>query len=204
MKSKKKLLITLSVAIAVLLIAVVAIISISAALNQNITSKVKVHFKPSQHVIGYVSATYTFDGVTHDMTTNGLGNGDADVMFVYNEKQTAKTLQMQHSDLENGKLNVSTEIDNIVLAFKFVNTGYSNFTARLDIGGIITKDNILLSYSRNGSQWTTELLDVKVFSPISSFGQSSAVCYVKIMVDNIALDADFEGVFIWDLVAEED
>ena len=46
MKGKKKLIISLSIAIAVLFIAIVAIVSISAALNQNITSKVKVNFKP--------------------------------------------------------------------------------------------------------------------------------------------------------------
>jgi len=204
MKGKKKLIISLSIAIAVLFIAIVAIVSISAALNQNITSKVKVNFKPSQQVIGYVSATYKFGDTTRNMTTNGMGNGNKTVQFNYNDKQTIKTLLMQNEDLKDGKLEIPTETNYIILAFQFVNTGYSDFTARLDLSSVTTQNNIELLYSNNGTMWFTQDLEIDVPAPTGLYPPSPVNCYIKIKVDNIALDADFEGSLIWDLVAEED
>ena len=147
MKSKKKLIISLSVAIAVLIIGVVAIVSISAALNQNIKSNVKVNFKPSQHVIGYVSAEYKFGEITHDMTTNGMGDGNTKVMFAYNDKPTVKTLKMKEDDLKDGAFNITSGLD-IVFKFNFTNIGYSNFVAKLDLSAITAMENIKLSYSK--------------------------------------------------------
>jgi len=204
MKGKKKLIISLSVAISVLLVAVIAIISISAALNQNISSNVKVNFKPSQHVIGHVSATYTYGNTTHSMTTNGMGNGNTTVKFAYNDKETTKTLLMRNKDLTNGKLFLSEDVKSVVYKFSFLNTGYSDFVAKLDLSSITTQNNMSLSYSYNGNMWFTEDLEIDV--PASKGGSipSPKECYIKIRVSNMALDADFEGTFIWELIAEED
>lgn len=197
MKSKKKLIISLSVAIAVLFIAVVAIVSVSAALNQNISSKVKVDFKPSQHVIGSVSATYTYGKVTRDMTTNGTGNGNTEVSFNYNDKSTIKTLQMQKEDLTNGRLDVSSDITEVVFAFKFINRGYSDFNVELDLSSVTTNENIKISYSISGYMWTSEMPNILV-------GSSPKMCYIKMEAINDGVDACFEGSLLWNLIAEED
>ena len=192
-------------AIAVLLIAVVVIVSVNAASNQNITSKIKVNFKPSQHVIGYVSATYTFGNTTRVMTSNGeRENSDNDnVWFVYSEKPTTKTLQMQSRDLNNGALVIDDYVKEILFAFTFKNTGYSDFTAYLDLSGITTKENVSLSYSLNNEVFINELPSILVEAP--GFSKiSEKTCYIKITINDIAFDADFEGAFVWDLVAEED
>lgn len=203
MKSKKKFIISLSIAVSVLLIAIVSIISISAALNQNISSNIKVNFKPSQHVIGYVSAKYTYGNVTHDMTTNGMGNGNTSVSFNYNDKETTKTLMMKKDDLKDGQLNVGEDISNIILEFEFTNTGYSDFTACLNLNAITKMENIRLLYSRDGGMWTPELFDTEVASPLNLQGDYVKKFYIMIKVDNNALDAKFEGDIMWNLIAEE-
>jgi len=203
MKNKKKLIISLSVAIAILLISIVAIVSVSAALNQNISSKVKVNFKPSQHVIGYVSAKYTFGDVTHDMTTNGKDDGDTSVMFSYNEKEKVKTLQMRQSDLQNGRLNMLSNKEDIIFVFTFRNTGYSNFDVVLDTNGVTTEENIKLSYSLDGNTWLDEIPEIAVKAPIYSTFTTKR-CFIKMEAADIGSDAMFEGFFVWNLIAEED
>ena len=205
MKTKKKVIISLSIAIAVLLIVVIAIVAVNAASNQNITSKIKVNYKPSQHVIGYVSSTYTFGDTTRVMTTNGERENvdNSKIWFAYAEKPTTKSLQMQSRDLSNGRLVFGDDIREIVFAFTFKNTGYSDFTAYLDITGITTKENFSLSYSLNNNVFISELPEILVEAP-GVLTKSEKTCYIKLTIEDAAFDADFEGTFVWDLISEED
>lgn len=204
MKTKKRVIISLSVAIAVLLIAVVAIFAVNAAANQNITSKIKVNYRPSEHVHGNVSVTYTFGDKTHKMTTNGnnANNGNDHVFFVPSDKPKNQTLQMQNADLDNGVLVVD-DLNEIILTFNFKNTGYVDFVAYLDVNSVTTDNNIVLSYSIDGDNWTKRIPEIVVETP-GLLKKSEVNCFVKISVNNAAFDARFEGAFIWDLVAEED
>ena len=157
---------SLTVALAVLLIAVVAIVAVSAASNQNITSNIRVNFKPSQHVIGYVSATYQFGSTSRKMTTDGKDAGllsDNDkITFIYAEKPTEKTLKMQSQDLKNGELVLCDAAREIVFTFTFENFGTSDFTAYLDLSRITTAKNISLSYSVDGDVYSSVLPEIKV------------------------------------------
>ena len=203
MKSKKKLIISLSVAVAVLLVTVVAIVSISAALNQNISSKVKVNFKPSQHVIGYVSAEYIFGSTVHSMTTNGEKYGDKKISFVYMEDEKMKSLQMLKSDLSNGRLIMYEDVEFVTFKFDFRNTGVSDFIVELDVGDITTNDNMKLSYSFNNVSWYDEFPEMLVRAP-TLIDYTNRLCYIKIEPKDTGLDASFEGSFVWNLTAVED
>ena len=81
------------------------------------------------------------------------------------------------------------------------NTGYFDFTAYLDIES--TGENIDLLYSYNNKDWSTEKPEVFVEKP-TLVDRSVENCYVKIKIANLAQNAEFDGSFIWDLVAQED
>ena len=203
MKSKKKLIISLSVTIAVLFISIITIVSVSAALNQNISSKVKVDFKPSKQVIGSVSATYTYGKVTRNMTTNGMGNGNTKVSFNYNDKSKIQTLQMRKDDLTNGRLDVSSDVSEVIFAFVFKNTGYSNFYAELDLGGVTTNENIKISYSLDKILWLGYMPEIIVRAPVYH-DENAKICYIKLEAQDSSVDANFEGLILWNLIAEDD
>ena len=204
MQSKKKLLISLSIATAVLLIAVVAIVSISAALNQNIESNVRVNFQQSQQVIGYVSAKYSYGDVyERDMTTNGRGNGNTKVQFNYNDKQKVQTLLMRKDDLKDDVLYMNSASDSIIFEFMFRNTGYSDFIVMLDLSQITVKENIKLSYSLTPNVWVDKLPEFEVKAPVYS-DKIFKTCKIKVEAANEGLNAELTGAFMWNLIAKED
>ena len=206
MSTKKKVAIALIAVIGISLIVSVSLISIFAALNQNISSNVKVNFKPSQHVIGYVSATYSYGDNERAMTTDGraVNNNNKKVSFSYREDLSNKKLQMQSSDLDNGMLKFASNVRVLYLSFKFENTGYSDFTAYLDVSSITKSENVKVVYYDNNGNVSSEIPEILVKNPIRNPGKSVQMYHIKIEVENSAKDAEFIGDFIWDLVAEED
>ena len=204
MKSKKKLIISLVSIVATLLVVIIAsVVAINAAKNQNIASNIDVKYKVSAQVIGYVSATYEYGGVVKDMTTDGkeaslLNNS---VWFSYQEKPTTKNLYMQNKDLVEGKLNV-LDCYEMILSFKFVNTGYNDFVATGFVSGSAVYNNLKVSYSLDKKTWTEERISVEVDSPIG-FETNEVECYIKLEVDNMALDAEFKGTIVWSLEAQD-
>ena len=204
MASKKKFTISLIVAAVVLLIAIIAIVSVAAVSNQNISSNVKIHYKASSQVIGYVSATYSYGDKTDYMTTNGKAPDNLNnyVWFAYKEKPTAKSMQIQSADLSDGKLNVF-DYHELVFAFNFTNTGYDDFTVTLNVDAIKSQDNLLITYSIDQMTWSTDIPSFEVPSPTGLAEMSSRVCYIKLTVDDIATDAKFDGTFVWNLLADD-
>ena len=203
MNTKKKIVVSLFVLAVVLLVSIVTIVSVSAAATQHVTSKIKVNFRPSAEIIGSVSAKYSYGNVNHDMTTDGQSANYSNtyLWFYYSERPTTKTLQMQRSDLNEGVLEFSDGVRELVFEFTFSNTGYTNFTAFLNISDITTQKNMDLSYSTDNKTWTKDLPAVYVKAPTQS-ADSMEKCYVKVRIANPAFDAEFEGFFVWDLKAD--
>ncbi len=205
MSTKKKVAISLIAVIGILLIVSVALVAVFGAANQNIKSNVKVNFKHSSHVIGYVSATYSYGNNVKVMTTDGKVENEDNkkVSFNYGENSTTKTLQMQSSDLTYGALQFAAEIKELILTFKFENKGNYDFTAYLDDSNISKKDNIKLSYGDENGNWSSELPTILVKSPLKSLKNSVKKYYIKIEVENSAKDAVFDGNLVWNLESEQ-
>lgn len=203
MNSKKKLTISLIVAVSILIIAVAAIVAISAAANQQIKSNIKVHYKVDPEVIGSVSATYTFNDEIHSMTTNGerVGVNNSKVWFRYKERPTTKTLQLQSEDLTDGALNFNYGETEMIICFTFENTGKTDFTASLAIEEI-DSENINITYSFDKSTWQLSLPSVDVNAPGGHQESVEAVCYIKISLNNRSANGEFSGSFTWHLEAD--
>ena len=207
MSTRKKVVISLIATTGVLLMISVLLVSVFAAMNQNISSNIKINFKPSQHVIGYVGATYSYGNYSDNvMTTDGkaANYNNKRISFGYGEDVSNKTLQMQSSDLEDGVLQLGEDVRELYLTFVFENTGYSNFTAYLDISSIKKQNNIKVIYYDNNGNTSLELPKILVKNPVDNPGDSVEVYNIKIQVENSAKDAEFFGLFVWNLIAEED
>lgn len=206
MSAKKKLTISLIVLVAVLMIAVVAIAVVSAAVNQNISSNIKVKYQSSPQVKCQVYSTYKFGNKVNYMTTDGKSANEDNVFvnFAYKEEYAPKVLQLQKNDLKNGVLDVGDDVNEVVFTFTFKNTGKNGFTASfLTDLTTLKKNNVLLSFSTDKETWVNEYPSLHVPKPSGVTNEPIVQCYAKIAVKNLGLDASFDGNFIWNLQADE-
>ena len=206
MSAKKKLTISLIVVVSVLMIAVIAIAAVSAAVNQNISSNIKVKYQSSPQVKCQVYATYAFGNKVNYMTTDGK-NANKDnihVNFAYKEETVQKVLQLQKNDLKNGVLDVGDDVNEVVFTFMFKNTGKNGFTASFLVDlATLKNNNVLLSFSIDKQTWSNAYPSLHVPKPNNVSHEPVVQCYLKIAVNNPNLDASFDGNFIWDLQADE-
>ena len=203
MSSKKKLIISLSVAAAVLVAAVIAIVAVFAAASQTVaTSTIKVSYTANAHVVGSVSSTYSFGTVKdHSMTTDGgaVADGNDVISFNVDSSANAKTLQIQATDLTDGAVQFGEAARELVITFNFVNEGSKAYTATLT-PNFTTTTNMVIEYSADKLTWDDAPTALTVAAATQG-SQQTGVYYAKISINNVAFDAAFEGSFSWLLEA---
>jgi hypothetical protein len=205
MKSKKKLIISLVSIVATLLVVIIAsVVAINAAKNQNIASNIDVKYKVSAQVIGYVSATYEYGEKINYMTTNGENPNNINnyVWFGYQEKPSSKKMELLKDDLKAGRLNIYDHYE-LTFTFNFINTGYNDYIATLNLEDVTSLKNVNISYSMDRMTWVDEAPSFEVAAPKGLAQMSGKTCYVKIAVANTAEDAVFDCTFDWSLEAQD-
>jgi len=206
MTSKKKLVISLSVAAAVLVAAIIAIVAVFAAASQTLTSSIKVTYTAGKNVAGTASASYKLSGegaTSVDMDTNGsTENGDKVITFnAIGEKQTQSLLTQG---------DISLDSDNVYVEFTYVftNTGAYDYTAQISL---LDKDatpaseakveNLKVEYQAGVDG--TYLENANALTVEAGDEEATFIYKVRISIANDAKDAAFEGVFSWDLEAQD-
>ena len=146
-KSKRKVIVALVVFVAMAICSSYALVSVLAAVTQNLNSDLAVTYLYAKNVSGVVEGNYTFAGVEHAMTTDegyesvAINAGDI--------TSTAGNL-----NIANGEFDFTEQNDNIVLKYKFINVGTDAFTATIDIE-TLTSTNIGIMYSLDGSTYSS-------------------------------------------------
>jgi len=204
MSSKKKLIISLSVAAAVLVAAIIAIVAVFAAAQQTLTSSIKVTYTAGKNVAGTASASYKLSGEgaeTLHMDTNGATEGgDRTVTFnALADKQTQSL--MTQGDIVLNADNLSVEF-----TYVFTNTGDYDYTAEISLldkdgtaASSATMENVKVEYDAgSGYLENATALTVEAGDEDATF-----VYKVRISIVNNAKNATFEGSFAWDLEAQD-
>ena len=136
------------------------------------------------------------------MTIDGeaVADGNNLVKFDVDTASGTETLQLQKSDLSEGAVQFGENAREMIITFNFTNEGSKTYSATLT-PNLTTTDNMVVKYSADKATWADQPSVVTVNAPAEQGGSTSAVYYVRIAIDNVAYDADFEGTFSWALAA---
>lgn len=184
MDSKKKIIISVSAFVLVLLATVVAVVSVLAATNVSITSSIKV--------------TYTVDDVVADVAVSAVkvktnassitwGTASTED-FGVNYTGTGETISLSDMTLSKDEC--------IVLKFEFNNNGSKAFTATL------TKpsgSNVNIYYATSESALLSSTTTNPTTVSVASGADKSGTYFAVIKIADTTKDATFNSSFVWNL-----
>ena len=199
MDSKKKIIISLSAFIVVLVATVVAVVSVLAAQNVKVTSGVNISYRAGANVMGTITAT----AKSENNSTYTLSGGDTGA-GIFDGSETGTPTENLGSFSEIALNNSDNKY--VEFTFNFTNTstvaGYTavlKFTNGSTGNGTVTNMKLYSkttgSYSLIGSPNLASLGSVSV--PIGGTGTFT----LKVELNDLRADADFDGTFVWELTA---
>jgi len=206
MEKKKRFKVIISTLLVLCVFALISVVGVMAFDDHGVTSPVNVGYNAGKNVVGEVSATYQ------------IGSGNVQNM-VYDTDKTVITLTGSETANINktlsptGDITLTKENQYVVFAYSFNAKGaVDDYTASLTYTDVIDADsslaedsNIKVETSLNNTQWTevTDLSKALISQSVTADDNQSTpvIVYVKVSIDNILLDAEFSGNFIWSLVA---
>ncbi len=203
MSSKKKLIISLSVAAAVLVAAIIAIVAVFAATRQAVTSNITVRYTADPTISGTASATYTFGTtVGEDMTATGNADGEKVVTFDPDDTTGQGGVLQPQREIVLGEGTGETKVREVIFEYTFTNTGRDAYTAVVSITPLTgndakVTDNVVYEYN-TGSGFKTASTEADRTITVQPTGAEFKM-QIKIAVDNVAKDAAFFGSINWDL-----
>ena len=192
MSSKKKLIVSLSVAAAVLVAAVIAIVAVFAAAQQTIASNVKISYTVSD-VQGSVEASYAVEGESE--TPIGTWSFSAD-----------DTTAQKDLNTENIVITLEgSSKDEVVFSYTFKNSGSKN----MKITQSFTAPGYTVTYSVAGSGYNAypESVILKgMDAPVTASNPAnSIIILVKVKVTDNAFElAEQSFEFGWTMAATSD
>lgn len=200
MSSKKKLVISLSVAAAVLVAAIIAIVAVFAATQQTVSSFITVRYTADPTISGSARASYSYGTtvVNKPMTVNGESTGSQTVVFDADDEQDQKgKLQPQEEIALTGKIR------EVTFQYFFTNTGRDAYTATVSFApdNAQTENVKYFYYSETEEDWveiTSDTTEAELTITVAADAVDTSL-QVKVKVDNVAKDASFIGSINWDL-----
>lgn len=197
MKSKKKLIVALSIAGVVLLAAIVSVVAVLAAATQNVTTGVNVTYSVTD-----VSATV---GAKYKIATDtAVASNPATVAFAPADATTTKNLELSDISLTSGKTYVTFE-------YMFKNDAQKAFKVYLK--GLPTATNMNITYATSTTA-VTDMADGLTFATCSAVETATAsnqiasvdgtigsttYVYIKVSIADLTKAASFVGDFAWEL-----
>ena len=197
MSSKKKLVISLSVAAAVLVAAIIAIVAVFAAANQAVQSSITVKFR-AQDVSCTVAGTWKVSG-------EGGANGSLGSLTIA-AKNIKDTYEMIPTETELPLTSTNNSVD---FDYTFTNNGSRDFTIKLNS---ISYDetNMDIAYLLNGTEVDKTIFDgtddestIKCSAKVAADTVNTQKLTVRLTVkaDSYDNDFDFKLQILWDLDA---
>ena len=174
---------------AVLIVCVLATIVVFAGGTHNVQSSFVVSYK-AVDVQFSVSATYTINGVTKNMTDDGKSSGKATISFDALSDTITKELKLQDE-----KITFSGD-SALVFAYTFANDGevaYATLT-----NGFDASVPLKFSYSTDGETYTTTIFTETELNKYD-VNEGKTTLYVKVERVNIDSDGSYTGSLNWEI-----
>ena len=209
MTKSKKLIISLSIALAVVVIALVTVVSVWAATSQTVTNQLTVRYTASN-----VSATVKAD---YKLANASAYTSIGTASFAASEgNSTSKSISAKEIELTDSATYV-------VFRYTFTNTGSNTITVSLDMDNLPTATNMTVEYSL--STLTSNLqgdekepnyqIDGPTTEPVfpdppipgggrwkgtlDIAGGATDEVYIKVAITSQASDATYSGTLHWTL-----
>ena len=197
MKSKKRLIITMSSLVLTAVFMVVAVSAIFASMRQNVSTTFRVRYTAKQ-VAATVEANYIYMGEEVALLTS---SNETSIEFEPAAAETTESFVPREFEID---------IDDGTAIFEYIFTNNSetaDFSVELDVGGLVLNNMSLeytYAYSNISAPKTADYTDA--FEPMALLGSNKEngdyaqlYVYVKLAVDNLANDAEFYGDMLWEL-----
>lgn len=183
----KKLTITLAALCIALIVALITVISVWAASTQTVASTLKVTYSAS-NVSATVTGAYRLQG---DENFTSIGQ----VSFAATDKSTSKSISTADS------IELTDTVKYVVFKYTFQN---DSETAAFKVSltkNISKTDNITVVYAVSSEklEYDTTLTGEEL-EDFTVAGDSTMYAYIKVRLDNITNNADFEASVSWSMV----
>ena len=182
-QNRTKLTVTMFTLVFVAIAAITAVITVFAFRQQSISSGVKITYKASE-VNATVSAWYQKENGTKQALETT--EGDTEIAISGGQEIT-----------ESFTLEDAVELDRnssyVIFGYEFTNNGSLPFAATHKFEEDSTTNNMLMTYSVNGINYDEFDAGFSI-----SYGQTLTY-YVKVEIQNMAVNAQIEGTVSWDL-----
>ena len=170
-----------------------AVVTIFALSGHTMLSSVKISYTATD-IDGSASVTYQL--LSED------GTNDGEVVSLGSIEFKANNTTNPTQNLSPAKtLELSTTQPYVEFTYTFNNTGSLDYIATLTFVDVIQDENIGFDYKYKEYDYGTENFAILVQGIETSYSQ--ATYKVKMKVEDIALDANWNGVFNWELKAFE-
>ena len=170
-----------------------AVVTIFALSGHTMLSSVKISYTATD-IDGSASVTYQL--LSED------GTNDGEVVSLGSIEFKANNTTNPTQNLSPAKtLELSTTQPYVEFTYTFNNTGSLDYIATLTFVDVIQDTNIGFDYKYKEYDYGTENFAILVQGVETSYSQ--ATYKVKMKVEDIALDANWNGVFNWELKAFE-
>ena len=182
-----------SIAIAVISVLAIAVgaITIFALSQHTFNSSVKISYQAKDiagKVTMYAKAAPKASNYTAKVDSEKIGEFE----FTPTTDTTENPAEINMDDVE-----LDSTDNALYLHYYFENAGTRAYTAILNynLTDIITNQNMTLEYSESGAEGSYKNANSGLVVP----GNGTKDYFVKISVTDLGLDADFEGMFTWQL-----
>lgn len=201
-KSKRKLLISMLVAMFVIVSVVAVVTLVLAATQQNISTTLSINYE-TKDIDGSVLVQWK-KGDNGTFTTLAPTGADSNHIGTNNElifKATDTSAPGSFSFPEDMELD--RENPYLLIKYTYTNTGSRLYVAQL-IPNLTAQNNIKIEYSTDGTTYaSTEYAVVLQGVEDESSTPISRSYYIKLSVENKSQNAKLEGSFYWDLTGHE-
>jgi len=195
MKIRRKLLVSVLVALFVFLSVVATVAIVFALSRQSVVTNLDMTYT-AKDIYGSVKATYK------------LGAGqEIDLIPVVNGAETGEDkLTFNGEPVANGSLKfpdetlkMSSGAQSVVIKYTFENTGRRHYIATMSFDSSLDFDNMTVQYSQDGIDYSSNRYAVVVQGVENKNQSVTRDYYIKVSIDNPAENASFNGEFIWKL-----
>ena len=194
MSSKKKLIISLSVAAAVLVAAIIAIVAVFAAGQQAVKTGIRVRFNAGDDVACEIVGTWAMEDAEEDADPAQKGDIGSVIITADLEKDTF--------ELSEGEIDVElNKTQNYVdFTYEFTNIGSDAFIIKLSQE--VKGNGVEVKYIVDETEKSvTEMVNTGVTVPAVTAEDHTVVVTVRVTipVENMGNSVSFTADIIWDL-----
>lgn len=193
MSSKKKLIISLSVAAAVLVAAIIAIVAVFAATAQSVQNGIIVRFEAGEDISCQIVGDWALEGASE---AEGQKGKIGETLIITADEETS-THDLSANDIE---VKLSKSQNYVDFNYQITNIGSTAFTVKL--AQAKTQDDVSVTYWVDGTGISATDI-VNTGTTIAAKGETGAskklTVRVEVPSDKLGNDVTFEADILWKL-----